>query len=35
MLSSSKEDVVGHFQLIGVVEALAAIFKVFLFIILP
>ncbi|PKI70409.1 hypothetical protein CRG98_009184 [Punica granatum] len=27
VLSSPKEDVIGHFQLIGVVESLAAIFK--------
>lgn len=33
VLSSSKDDVMGHFQLIGVVEALAAIFKVFLFLV--
>ncbi|OWM64922.1 hypothetical protein CDL15_Pgr028640 [Punica granatum] len=28
VLSSPKEDVIGHFQLIGVVESLAAIFKI-------
>jgi len=30
VLSSSKDDVMGHFQLLGVVEALAALFKVLL-----
>lgn len=28
VLSSGKDDVMSHFQLLGVVEALAAIFKV-------
>lgn len=30
VLPSSKDDVMGHFQLLGVVEALAALFKVLL-----